>query len=60
MATLDLDDVIKDGNGKYKNDGRFAWIYTDHRLKKERLKDNKLLNGTQIMLVKTLQVYSIL
>ena len=51
MATFDLDDAIKDGNGKYKYNGRFAWICTDDGL--ERLKDNKLLKGTQIRQVKT-------
>ena len=57
MATFDLDDAIKDGNGKYKYNGIFAWICTDDGLKKEWLKDNKLLKGTQIRLVKTLQAY---
>ena len=53
MLHMTLDDIKKDGNGKYRDRGRWAYVYKDgKRMERERLFDHKLLNKDQIMLVK--------
>ena len=49
-----LDDIKKDGNGKYNNKGRFAWTYRPNgEVSQDRLTDHKKLGSHSFMLVKT-------
>ena len=53
MLHMTLDDIKKDGNGKYRDRERWAYVYKDgKRMERERLFDHKLLNKDQKMLVK--------
>ena len=53
MLHITLEDIKKDGNGKYRDRGRWVYVYRDgKRMECERLFDHELLNKDQIMLVK--------
>ena len=45
-ARFQLDDIKKDGNGKYNNKGRFAWTYRPNgEVSQDRLTDHKKLGS---------------
>lgn len=55
MSDSKYEDVIRDGNGKYHNSGRWAWVLdSNNKLgKKQQIFDRKTLKHDQKMVVKT-------
>lgn len=53
MLRMTLDDIKKDGNGKYRDKGRFVYVFRDgKRMERQRLFDHKQSSKTEFMLVK--------